>query len=148
MKNQKYWNIALLVLPLFAWIMEIMPGSVQVLPTDGSQVEGTFNFFSLTNPGLVGLCTPFAAIMTCITFMFVVIYVVSKKKRWLSCTKVCSFLVLFAAPLPIVVRPEPMVIPNVVVPIAMGLECLICIYLAKKDEVKKDERNEGRRLGK
>lgn len=148
MKKLNYWNIALLALPLFAWIMEIMPGSVKVLPTDGSKWEAVCNYFTLTNPGLVGLCTPFAAIMTCVTFMFAVIYVVAKKKKWLTCTKVCSFLVLFVAPLPIIVKPEPMVIPNVVVPMAMGLECLICIYLGKKITVKKDEPNEGRRLGK
>lgn len=141
MKKWNVWHIALILLPLAAVLLAGMPNSVAVYYSAGAQ-EGAMSclpvncsYFTLISEVPTGICLPFAAIFGCLTFAVTVFCLLAKKRHWLKAVAVLSFVAMTLAVLPIVVKSdEAMILPNVGVPILLGLDCLLAYMLMKQKD--------------
>lgn len=145
MNRRILWNIVLILLPVLTVGLESMPDSVMVRLSQ-TQTKA-YSFFYVLPTEQLGLCTPFAAVFTCLIPMFAIGYVISKRPFCLKAVMGFSFVALFLAVLPFLVQPEQMIVPNVGVAILMGMECILARVLGKKKMTVAEDDTVAPRLG-
>lgn len=128
MKNKTIWGTVMTMLSVFAVMLAYYPASVTVFHPGDAAAKG-YSFFQEIPGAPIAMCLLFAGILSCIVLMLSVIFLVTKKSGWLKGIAWVSFVSLTLAVIPIVARLDPMVLPNVAHPLAMGTICLLAYLL-------------------
>ena len=110
-----------------------MPDSVTVLRE--SELE-TCSFFGTLSDGSRPLGLAFCGLMIFALFGLLVVYVVTKKKALLNAASWLSLGAATLSVLPILLKTEPMVIPNVGVAILLCVEAILATFRYKQDDKK------------
>ena len=143
MKNNKRMYIAMLLLPLMVVGIGAMPTSVVVVSKDAVY---TTSFMEAINGSSVGWCAPVTMLLNYCLFGMVVIYGFVKKDFWLKGIFGISFLAMCLAVLPNLVQADLRIVPNVVVALLLGAQCIAARVMRKAPAGKAEPT--GNRLGK
>ena len=143
MKNNKGIYIALLLLPLMVVGIGAMPTSVTVVSKDAVY---TTSFMEAITGSYVGWCAPVAMLLNYCLFGMAVIYGFVKKDIWLKGIFGLSFVAMCLAVLPNLVQAELRIVPNVVVALLLGAQCVVARMMRKAPAAK--AKPTGNRLGK
>ncbi len=134
MKNLKnknlLWNIALMVLPLLAAGVAAMPNSVTLM----QEPVQYCSFFGTFADGSRPFGLAFAGLMIFVLFFMVVLYVSLKKKPLLNGATWVALVAATLAVLPLLLRTEPLVLPNVFVALLLCAEAMLTWVCYKKKE--------------
>ena len=133
MKKRTLWSILLIVIPVVCMMTAGSAGSVMVYSPE-EDITSFYSYFDLIGETQIGFSLPLAALLCGISLMLAVIECFAKHPGWLKATAVASFGCMFCAVLPLLLRGQIIVLPNMLVPIAMGGECLLAWYLARIPE--------------
>lgn len=143
MKKQTLIYIAMLLLPVAAAGLAASPESVAVC----TQERVEYYSFHDQIPGVsVGVCFVISVLLNDLCFFAGVIHGLTKKKGWLNGVFFLAFAAVSLAVLPIVVKGEITVLPNMAVPLLMGAECLLAYILLRKPIEQKNRTSQGPRL--
>ena len=145
MKKKYAWNIALILLLMASVAIAAMPNAVVYYYPDAEPLYGSF--FALNEDVTTGICLPVAGLLSGIALMLAVAAAVSKKEGWLKGAAWMAFGAMFMGALPIVIRTEIQVLPNVCHPIAAGAAYLLAKYMQKK-KTPEESKSAGPRLEK
>lgn len=142
MDKKKIKRIALVLLPLIAMVIAGMSTSVTVYVPDADVAY--CSFFTYIEDVPVSICMPFAAIFGAVGFGMSLIYLARKTAFWVKGLMICSMVSASLAVLPLVMRSEVYLIPNMWFPILMLVVCILAYYTAK--EPQEEKKPEGKRL--
>ncbi len=147
MKKQRFMKAALVLLSLVAAVASARPDSVAIYPIDQASAPVTpfyCSYYTLVEGIPTGICTPFAALLAALSFGIGILYLVTKKEGLLKAIMATSFVSMTLAVLPVMMEKSVYMLPNVTVPICMGIVCLVAFLMVRKP-VPKEEKN-ARRL--
>ena len=131
-------KILLVMLPIMAVALATTRDSVQVINTVTAQaVAGSY--FDLLPTDTMPMAGPGAGICAILSGILAVIYLFSKKRGVLQGSKWCAFVGACFAVLPLFVRGEVMVIPNVGVPLLLMAQFVVCAISGKLPKEEKTE---------
>lgn len=137
MKKSTVLKVLLILFPVLAIGLATTMDSVTVMNTlNGNVLHGSY--FSLLPVGAMQLFAPLAGIGSIVILVLSVLSIIMKNGRLILWIKWLAFTACCAAVVPVVLRGEVLVVPNVGVPIFMAGEWLTA-YLLKaqpKAEVK------------
>lgn len=122
-------NSFLILFPVFAFTMELMPTAVSVFLEEGTQ---TCSFFGTLPDGSLPLGLSVAGMLTVVAAAVAIVYAVTKKTPWLTALIWISLGAATCAVLPILARTEPVVLPNVGVALLLLLESLVAFWRKKE----------------
>lgn len=149
MDKKKLMNACLVVLPLVAVLLAGMPTSVTVYYPDGEGVIDAqpvyCSFFTYIEDVPASICMPFSLICGALSFGCAAVYMVKKTAFWLKGIMGLSFVSMTLAVLPIIMRTETYIVPNMLVPILMGAVFLLAYAMIKKPQ--EEEKPKAKRLG-
>lgn len=133
MKKQTLLRIALIGLPILAVGLATTVDSVTVFDTvTRNTVHGSY--FTLLPVGGMQIFPPLAGLLCVLAAVLSILSVLRKKEKMIPTIKWISFTATLAAVLPILMRGDRLVIPNVGVPLFMGAEWIVAYMLAPKQE--------------
>ena len=130
MKKQIIVKILLILLPVLAVGLATTVDSVTVFDT----VTGTTEYYSYFDGIPVGnlqMLLPLAATLSVVSGVLAAIWLGKKKPGFLKASGVIAFAAAAAASIPIAIRGEVLVIPNVGLPIFMLLHFGVARYAEK-----------------
>ena len=139
MKRTSLWNAALIALPVISLITAGSAESVMCFDP-GTGTTSYASYFALMEDVEFAVSLPLAAVLCGITLMLSSFRVVSKKEKLMKPIAVAAFAAMFCAVVPLLAKGERIVVPNMLVPIAMGITCLLSLMRSrgvKTPEVKK-----------
>ncbi len=145
MKKRTAWSVVLMVLCAVSLMVASNPTSVTVFRT-GDTVAKHYSFFQQVVEAPVAMCLLYAAIFSGISLMLSVAFLIRKKNRWLKWIGGFSFLSMTLAVMPLVIRSETVVLPNMAHPLAMCTTSVIAYVLLRSTKDKEDEAPKGERL--
>lgn len=132
MEKRTIWKLTLIFLPFFAMMAAGTPSAVTVYNTADSTVA-CCSFFTLVEGAGMGICLPLAAICCGLCLAFAAAHWLMEKRWQRKAVLGTSFAAMTLAVLPIVIRSEIVLLPNMMVPILMGAECLIAWIFIRKE---------------
>lgn len=141
----KKWNlkkIMLILLPILAVGLATTVDSVTVFDPANGTTE-YYSYFELIPDSSYQIVMPLAAILSLVSGVLGAVYMV--KNKALKGIVGTSFCAAMLAVLPILLKGDVLVIPNVGLPIFMLVDCLLAYWILKKPE--QQEENKGIRLG-
>ena len=130
MKKQTILGSLLVLFPVLAVGLATTVNSVTVFNT----VAGTSEFYSYFDPIPVAslqFLTPLAATLCPISGIFAAVYLGKKKAFCLKAAGYTAIAAAVAACIPITIRGDILVIPNVGLPVFMMLQYVVASYIAK-----------------
>ncbi len=145
MKKRTVWATVMAALSILAVMVASSPVSVRVFRTQ-SGTMGVYSFFQFIEDAPAAMCLLYAGICSGITLMISVAYLIRKKTGWLKGILGFAFASATLAVLPLLIRSEPMVLPNMAHPLAMTCVCVVAILLLRSQRFASDE-PKGERLG-
>lgn len=146
MKNKTIWATVMTVLSAFAVMLAYYPASVTVFHP-GDETAMRYSFFQEVPGAPIAMCLLFAGILSCVALMLSVIYLASKRSGWLKGVIWVSFISATLAVIPIVARLDPVVLPNIAHPVAMGTVSLLGYLLSRSTKTSdRDHEPKGERL--
>ncbi len=147
MDTKKLLHYSLAVLPLVAVALAGVPNAVTVYDTTNPQdIALSCSFFTLLEDVPAGVCLPYAGILGALTFGLAVLWLVTKKKTWLAWIAGAAFGATTLAVAPLLLGGDVMLLPNMLVPILLGITCVLAFGLYKAPV--QEEAPKGERLGK
>lgn len=145
MKNRILWCIILTLLPLLAFGLAAMPDSVTVVLSE-SEVTA-ISFFDTLPDGSRPLGLAFAGLLCLAVAVEAAAYGITKREFWLSGAIGSSLGAAILAVLPLILRTEPLTIPNAGVAILLCAESLLgYFYKHKATRNAAEEKAAGNRL--
>lgn len=135
MKKNKALYVAMLLLPLAVVGLGVSPTSVTVI--DGETMYTT-SFMEAIYGSYVGWCAPVAMLLNYCLFGMAVIYGFSKKDFWLKGIFGIAFAAMTLTVLPILIQGQPVIIPNAVVAILLGIQCVLARLMVKAPVLKEE----------
>ena len=144
MDKKKIMNLALVLLPLAAVVLAGLPNGVTVYSKEVT-TPMTCSMFTLIEDVQWAVCLPFAGIFGAVTFGLGVIHMVKQKPLWLKLILGTAFASTMLSVLPLMVQKDTILIPNMLIPILLGVEALLAYGLIRKP-VQEAERKKGTRL--
>ena len=144
MDKLKIKRIALVLLPMIATMLAGMGTSVAVY-APGAEVAYC-SFFTYIEDVPSSIAMPFAILAGAATFGMALLYQVKKTAFWVKSMVVCSMACATLSVLPLILRTEVYMIPNMWVPILMLVTCLLANYEAKHPQ--EESKPKGKRLEK
>lgn len=139
MNKQKILKLLLIVLPVMAVGLATTVDSVMVFDSSADSIQ-YYSYFSLI-PGLgVQMVLPLAAILCIVTTVLAVASVALKKKGCVTAVKWTAFAAATAAVVPVLLRGETVVVPNVLLPVLMVAEFVTAFFLNKSNVPEPGER--------
>ena len=139
MKKQMLINILLILLPVLAVGLASTVDSVTVFDT----VSGTLAHCSYFEPAPVEklqMLPALAAVLSLISGVLAAVYVGKKSGRCLKAAGYAAFASAMAACIPILIRGDVLVIPNVGLPVFMMGQYLVTRFAGKLPEEKTTDR--------
>ena len=149
MKKPDLLTLLILAVPLLAMIIAGTPDSVAVfeLTAEGlASGEPVYcSYFTLIEDVSTGVCLPFAGVLGSVGFGLAVLYMVTGKEMMLKGVFGCCFGAMTLAVIPVMVQVDAFLLPNAVVPLLLGINCILAYAKMKKPQVK-EETEKGKRL--
>ena len=137
-------KIMLFVLPFMAVVLSTTGDSVQLIKmADGSKITGSF--FVMLNDSTLAILPMLAATCGIVSCIAAALYLILKKKGIFKVTCWASFAGACLSVIPVAVRGESLLLPNVAFPILLFAHFIVCAFSKNMDLSKKDE-PQGRRL--
>lgn len=148
--NQKtITKLLLVILPLVAVVLAGMANAVTVCTVSETETLVTYcSFFTYVEDVQAAICMPFAGICGAIVFGMAVLYLVKPADLWLTGITVTAFASLSLAVLPIVFRAQTYMVPNMWVPILMGVESMTAYGILKTPMPEEEKKSRATRLQK
>lgn len=139
MKKPDWKRLLLVALAALAVFICFMPNSVTVytLPQDGAEPVAPVYcaYFTLVEDVDWAISLPFAAVCACVCLMLAGIYAVIKKNGLLTAIKWTAMLSAVLAVVLVLVKNDTVqMVPNMIVPIAMLVQCALAHYLGKSGQ--------------
>lgn len=145
MKKRTIWSVVLMVLCAISLMVASNPTSVTVFHP-GDSASRVYSFFQLMPEAPIGICLLYAAIANGIALMMSVVFMILKKNVWLKWIGGCSFVSMTLAVLPLIIKSDPVVLPNMAHPLAMCTTSVIAYVLLRTTKDKEDRASKGERL--
>ncbi len=145
MKKRTVWSVVMMMLCAVSLMVASNPVSVTVFRT-GDTVAKHYSFFQQIAEAPVGVCLLIAAISNGVALMMSVVFLILKKNVWLKWVGGFSFVSMTLAVMPLIVRSEPVVLPNMAQPLAMCITSVIAYVLLRTTKDKEDHAPRGERL--
>lgn len=139
-----FTKILLAVLPFMAAILATTGDSVRIVNTLTGEMT-TASYFEVLPSGSLQMAPHMAGICAVLAIAFAAIFLGAKKDWALKWTKWASFCGACFAVLPMFVKGETLMVPNVGVPILLMLEFLLAAA-AKKMDLRSEKQKHGPRL--
>lgn len=146
MSKKNYWSIALVLLPLIAVVLAGMPNAVTVYEKTGTDAAVTCSFFTLIEDVSTGVCLPYAGIFGALCFGLAVIYLVRKNAGMLKWILGSAFVSVTLAVVPILAESEVVLLPNMLIPVLMGVEALLAFGVMKSPAAQEKAKPKEQRL--
>jgi len=147
-KKPDLLTLSMLALPMLAVIIAGMPDSVAVfeLTAEGlASGEPMYcSYFTLISDVSTAVCLPFAGILGGIGFGLAVLYMVTGKEVMLKGVFGCCFAAMALAVLPILAQVDAFLLPNAMVPLLLGISCVLAYAKMKKPQKKEEKENSAR----
>lgn len=136
MKKEALMKSFLVLLPVLAVGLATTVNSVTIYDA-ASGITTYSSYFTRLDIGEYAQVTPLAGLLCAVAGILAAIFLISKKETWLICVRWISLGAALAAVLPILLRGEILVIPNVGVPLLMLAQWLLSSYMlrGKKEEL-------------
>lgn len=140
MEKRAIYKSLLILLPVLAVGLATTTDSVMVFDS----VAGTtdyYSYFDILPYGEFQLLPPLAALLSGLSGILAVIYLIFKNKGTLKASSIVALISAALAVLPIIRTGDVRVIPNVGLPIFMICQYVLAYYLAKNADKLEKERN-------
>ncbi len=144
MKKQTIWGVVFAMLSTLSLAVASNPTAVSVFAVSESTTK-VYSFFQPVPDAPAAMCLLYAGIASGITLMLSVAYLFRGKKSWLKWIVGGSFVSMTLAVLPLVIKSEPIVLPNMLHPLTMGVVSMLSYFLLRSDKTAAEE-PEGERL--
>lgn len=128
MKNKTIWGSMMTMLSVIAVMVASYPAAVKVFH-QGDATAKVYSFFQQVPDSPIAMCLLFAALLSGVSLMLSVAFLVRHRLGWLKGIIGASFASVTLAALPIVARPDPMVLPNMGHPLSMATVCVLAYLL-------------------
>jgi hypothetical protein len=143
MDNKKMKNLALVILPLAAVVLAGMPECVTVLRKDAAAIG--CSMFTLIEDVQWSFCLPLGGIAGALTFGLGVLNFVKQKDLWLKLILGSAFVSMTLSVVPLMTGQDVLLIPNMLIPILLGVETLLAYSMIPKP-VQEEQKQNGTRL--
>ena len=138
MKKSILLKAILILLPVLAVGLATTVNSVTVFNTLTGQTE-YYSYFDMLPVENLKLVTPLTALLAALSGILAVAYIANKRLSFLKAAGYVALASSCAAAIPMMVREEILVIPNVGLPIFMVLE-FFAAYMLEKNEKAKEKK--------
>lgn len=139
MKKQTMQKVFLVLLPILAVGLATTRDSVTVLDTRAGVTE-FYSYFEMLPEGALRMLTPLAAVLSLASGVLAGLYAAVSKEWAVKGVFGTAFCAATAAALPILMRGDILVVPNVFFPILMGAECILAYVMRKKPAKQEEEK--------
>ena len=147
MNKKTLLKLLMILLAVVAEGMALAPNSVTVAYIQ-EQKNVYYSYFAVIPDAPIQMATPMAAILGAVAGGLAITYAVRSKRGLLRAIQVVSFLAMCFSACPILLQQDPMVRPNVLHPICMGILFLVALMMYKKAETLADVSHEPQKLKK
>ena len=130
MKKQTLMKALLILLPILAVGLATTTDSVTVFDSVAGTTE-YYSYFDLIPVEGLQMLPPFAATLSLISGILAAVYLAKKSLRCLKGAGYTAFAAAVAACIPVMIRGEVLVVPNVGLPIFMIGQYLVTYFAAK-----------------
>ena len=120
MNKKTLLKLLMILLAVIAEGMALAPNSVTVAYIQ-EQKNVYYSYFAVIPDAPIQMATPMAAILGAVAGGLAITYAVRSKRGLLRAIQVVSFLAMCFSACPILLQQDPMVRPNVLHPICMGI---------------------------
>ena len=146
MKKNTILKSLLILFPVLAVGLATTPDSVMVFDTLTAETQ-YFSYFDVLPVVNLQMVTPMAALLSAFSGILAAVYLAKKKSNILKVSGYAAVASACLAAIPVVVRGDVMVLPNVALPIFMLMQYLISSMMkkAEKEEPKKNNKRLSRR---
>lgn len=127
-------NALLLVLPVITLILEALPYGAVLNFTDpeGGTTRKTFSYFNLTPYGYANFAPFITAIITCLVFALVIVYLVTKKEAVFKAVKALLAVGVALSLCPLIMGFEYFSLVAALISVTLTTELAFVIYLSKQ----------------
>ncbi len=133
MKKKTILKSLLVLLPILAVGLATTVNSVTVFDAAAGTTE-FYSYFSLVPVENVQLLPPLAAVLSLVSGILAAIYLGKKKEGCLKASGYAAFAAAAAAALPVALRGEILVVPNVALPIFMLMQYGVTYFVGKEEK--------------
>ena len=141
MKNLNWKKIALLLMPVLSVGLATTVDSVTVFDS-AAGTTSFYSYFDLIPDSNFAMLMPLSAILSAVCGVLAAIELVKKNNKMLKAIAGCSFCAATMAVLPIMLRGDVAVIPNVGLPVFMMVEWLISYMMVKQPQMEKETKTQ------
>ena len=142
--KKKIMKILLFVLPFMALILATTNNSVQLINmSTGEKVVGSY--FTMLGNTTVSVCPVLAALCSVVSSVAAFVWLFAKKWGIMRVSAWASFAGACIAVIPVAVRGETLLLPNVIFPILLFVHFVISAF-SQKLNFQEKEQPQGRRL--
>lgn len=133
MKKINWKNVILILMPVLSVGLATTMDSVMVFHSAAGTTE-YYSYFELIPGSNFAILMPLAAILSLVCGILAAIMIVKKNPKMLKGIVACSFFAATFAVLPILLKGEVVVFPNVGLPIFMMVDCLVSYTILKNPQ--------------
>lgn len=145
MNKNKLLNVAMVALPALGLMAASTPTAVMVFdPSDSTTVY--CSYFDLIEGYEWAVILPLAGLFCGVCLSLASIQCFVKSEKWLRGIAVVAFLSMTLAVLPIMMKGQRVILPNVVLPITMLIQTLLAVFNRGKLRTWNENKSKGPRL--
>jgi len=137
MKKLDWKKIFLVLLPILSLGLATTVDSVMVFDSVAGTTE-YYSYFDLIPNSNFAILMPLAAILSAVSGILAAVLIVKKNNKMLKGIVGCAFCAATFAVLPILLKGEVVVFPNVGLPIFMMVDCLIAYVMIKNPKTEEE----------
>lgn len=141
MKKLDWKKISLVLLPILSVGLATTVDSVMVFDSVAGTTE-YYSYFDLIPNSNFAILMPLAAILSIVCGILAAVLIVRKNPKFLKGIVGCAFCAATFAVLPIMLKGNVMVFPNVGLPIFMMVECLLSYMMMKKPQLEDETKHQ------
>ena len=140
MKKINWKNVILILMPVLAVGLATTTDSVMVFDSAAGTTE-YYSYFDLIPDSNFAIAMPLAAILSLVSGILAAIMIVKKNPKMLKGIAGCSFVAATVAVLPILLKGEVVVFPNVGLPIFMMVDWLVAYMMLKNPQLEEETKH-------
>ena len=140
MKKINWKNVILILMPVLAVGLATTTDSVMVFDSAAGTTE-YYSYFDLIPDSNFAIAMPLAAILSLVSGILAAILIVKKNPKMLKGIAGCSFVAATVAVLPILLKGEVVVFPNVGLPIFMMVDWLVAYMMLKNPQLEEETKH-------
>ena len=145
MNKEKVINALYIGLPAAAIAVASGNKSVRIIDRIAG-VETYQSYFDLLPESCFQISTILAMGLAIFALIFGIVYVVKKDPKWFKSIYLLTFASVFAAEIPTLMQSELLVLPNVLVPVLLIVDCVLAYGKMKKPQKEQKKQAPANRL--